>query len=124
MAFRLYLQLRAAGYGTAMQYPQGESSLAVCYQTVFKCPAASLWKSPTSNNWGKSVNTSTQPTKVTPMEFSKRHPGVDLDLLLGFINRCEADLYQNGSIVWTDNEPPIVMVDEKRFFDHLLRQPF
>ena len=58
------------------------------------------------------------------MEFSKRHPGVDLDLLLGFINRCEADLYQNGSIVWTDNEPPIVMVDEKRFFDHLLRQPF
>ena len=66
------------------------------------------------------INVQARHETVSIAEFARRHPGVDGDLLRGFISRHEADLYRNGSIRWTDSTPPIVLVDEKRFFDHLL----
>ena len=69
------------------------------------------------------MGTGTQPTKVTPLEFAKRHPGVNPDLLLGFVHHNEKDLYARGAIDWRSSESSVLLINERRFFDYILYFP-
>lgn len=55
------------------------------------------------------------------LDFIRRHPGLDWNLLMGFVRKYQNNLYRYGVILWTEDTPPVLHVNEKRFFNHIMR---